>query len=81
MEVAIVQVVPEHRKVVVSQRQALEWRSKRVLQLGNVLSGTVKAVHPFGAFIQLDALPYQDALLHAESITQVQRPHDVRVGG
>jgi hypothetical protein len=78
--VAITQVVPELRKVVVSQKQAYDWRAKRVLQLGNVLSGTVKGVHPFGAFIRLDALPWQDALLPADCVTQAQRPHDVRVG-
>ncbi|GFH09506.1 hypothetical protein HaLaN_04663, partial [Haematococcus lacustris] len=47
--------------------------SRRVLQLGNVLSGSVQTIESWGVFVQLDALPKIKALLRPRHISQARQ--------
>ncbi len=83
MNVKVIEVDPSRRRLVMSQMLAereLRSRSKedifKKVEVGSVVTGTVRSLRPFGAFVDLGGV---DGLLHVSEIgwSQVNHPQDV----
>jgi small subunit ribosomal protein S1 len=83
MNVKVIEVDPKRRRLVMSQMLAereLRSNSKenlmKQLQVGAIVTGTVRSLRPFGAFVDLGGI---DGLLHVSEIGwgQVAHPQDV----
>jgi small subunit ribosomal protein S1 len=70
------EVDPDRNKLVLSNRQAT--RSTRIneLEIGQLVSGTVRDLKPFGAFIDLQGV---SGLLHIKQVSQAYIPDLAKV--
>ena len=66
LKVAFIEVNPESRKLVLSEKKALLLSKLTSLKLGQLIEGEVLAVKPYGFFIDLNGA---SGLLHQSSIT------------
>ncbi len=67
MTVSILEVDPDRKKLVLSQRQAQRAQRMTELVIGQLVSGKVADLRPFGAFVDLGGV---SALLHINNISQ-----------
>jgi small subunit ribosomal protein S1 len=67
MTVCILEADPERKKLVLSQRQAQRAQRMTELVIGQLVSGKVADLRPFGAFVDLGGV---SALLHINNISQ-----------
>jgi small subunit ribosomal protein S1 len=65
--VSILEVDPDRKKLVLSQRQAHRAQRITELEIGQLVSGKVADLRPFGAFVDLGGVT---ALLHINNISQ-----------
>jgi small subunit ribosomal protein S1 len=65
--VCILEADPERKKLVLSQRQAQRAQRMTELAIGQLVSGKVSDLRPFGAFVDLGGV---SALLHINNISQ-----------
>jgi small subunit ribosomal protein S1 len=65
--VCILEADPERKKLVLSQRQAQRAQRLTELTIGQLVSGKVSDLRPFGAFVDLGGV---SALLHINNISQ-----------
>ncbi|WP_404789014.1 S1 RNA-binding domain-containing protein [Altericista sp. CCNU0014] len=65
--VSILEVDPARKKLVLSQRQAQRAQRMTELEIGQLVSGKVADLRPFGAFVDLGGVT---ALLHVNNISQ-----------
>ncbi|MGB7415958.1 MAG: S1 RNA-binding domain-containing protein [Thermosynechococcaceae cyanobacterium] len=71
LTVGFLEVDPDRNKLVLSNRQAM--RSTRIgeLEIGQLVTGTVRDLKPFGAFIDLQGV---SGLLHIKQVSQAYIP-------
>ncbi len=67
LTVSILEADPERKKLVLSQRQAHRAQRINELEIGQLVSGKVADLRPFGAFVELNGIT---ALLHINNISQ-----------
>jgi small subunit ribosomal protein S1 len=67
LTVSILEVDPSRKKLVLSQRQAQRAQRMTELTIGQLISGKVADLRPFGAFVDLGGVT---ALLHINNISQ-----------
>jgi small subunit ribosomal protein S1 len=67
MTVSILEVDPDRKKLVLSQRQAQRAQRMTELVIGQLVSGKIADLKPFGAFVDLGGV---SALLHINNISQ-----------
>jgi small subunit ribosomal protein S1 len=67
LTVCILEADPERKKLVLSQRQAQRAQRMTELVIGQLVSGKVADLRPFGAFVDLGGV---SALLHINNISQ-----------
>lgn len=67
LTVSILEADPERKKLVLSQRQAQRAQRMTELMIGQLVSGKVADLRPFGAFVDLGGV---SALLHINNISQ-----------
>jgi small subunit ribosomal protein S1 len=65
--VCILEADPDRKKLVLSQRQAQRAQRMTELEIGQLVSGRVSDLRPFGAFLDLGGV---SALLHINNISQ-----------
>lgn len=65
--VCILEADPDRRKLVLSQRQAQRAQRMTQLEIGQLVSGKVVDLRPFGAFVDLGGI---SGLLHVNNISQ-----------
>jgi len=75
----VIEVNQQHRRLVLSEREATRERRQALLEAlteGDVRTGTVCSIVPFGAFVDLGGI---DGLLHISELDwkHVRRPEDV----
>jgi small subunit ribosomal protein S1 len=80
LDVASEDVVVDRRVVLEEQSKALVAERYETLKDGDVVTGTVRSLVPYGAFIDLGGL---DGLLHISDIahTRIEKPEDVLTVG
>lgn len=73
---SFLEVDPDRNKLVLSNRQAM--RSTRIgeLEIGELVSGTVRDLKPFGAFVDLQGV---SGLLHIKQVSQTYIPDLAKV--
>lgn len=67
LTVSFLEVDPDNRKLVLSQRLAASSATFSLLEIGQLVEGKVTGIRPFGIFIDLDGI---SALLHIKQISQ-----------
>ncbi|MGF1513885.1 MAG: S1 RNA-binding domain-containing protein [Elainellaceae cyanobacterium] len=67
MTVSVLEVEPERRRLVLSQRLARQAASLSQLEVGQLVEGKVSGVKPFGVFIDFDGVT---GLLHINQVSQ-----------
>lgn len=67
LTVSFLELDPNNRKLVLSQRVATSSASFSTLEVGQLVEGKVNGIKPFGVFVDLDGL---SALLHIKQISQ-----------
>lgn len=67
LTVSFLELDPNNKKLVLSQRVATSSASFSLLEVGQLVEGKVSGIKPFGVFIDLDGL---SALLHIKQISQ-----------
>jgi small subunit ribosomal protein S1 len=67
LTVSILEADPSRKKLVLSQRQAHRAQRMTELEIGQLVSGTVADLRPFGAFVDLGGIT---ALLHINNVSQ-----------
>jgi small subunit ribosomal protein S1 len=60
------EVDPENRKLVLSQRGAIQARAIATLEQGSLMSGKVASIKPYGAFVNLNGVT---GLLHISQVS------------
>jgi small subunit ribosomal protein S1 len=76
---AVLEVLPHRRRLVLSERAARQQRRRQVLEelaVGQELTGTVRSLVDFGAFVDLDGV---DGLIHVSELSweHVRHPSEV----
>ncbi|MEM7556314.1 MAG: S1 RNA-binding domain-containing protein [Cyanobacteria bacterium P01_A01_bin.84] len=67
LTVSFLEVNPDNRKLVLSQRLATSSATFSLLEIGQLVEGKVTGIRPFGVFVDLDSI---SALLHIKQISQ-----------
>ena len=67
LTVSFLEVEPNNRKLILSQRVASSSASFSLLEVGQLVEGKVSGIKPFGVFVDLNGL---SALLHIKQISQ-----------
>jgi small subunit ribosomal protein S1 len=67
LTVSILEADPSRKKLVLSQRQAHRAQRMTELEIGQLVSGTIADLRPFGAFVDLGGIT---ALLHINNVSQ-----------
>ncbi len=67
LTVGFLEVNPNNRKLIFSQRQATRAASFSLLQIGDLVEGKITGIKPFGVFVDLNGV---SALLHIKQISQ-----------
>lgn len=67
LTVTPLELSPENKKLVLSQRKATRSASLNLLEVGQLVEGTVSGIKPFGVFVSLEGIT---GLLHIKQISQ-----------
>ncbi|MDJ0735253.1 MAG: S1 RNA-binding domain-containing protein [Nostocaceae cyanobacterium] len=67
LTVGFLEVDPNNKKLILSQRQATRAASFSLLQIGDLVEGKITGIKPFGVFVDVNGV---SALLHIKQISQ-----------
>ena len=69
VEVTVIEVDPEFKKIVLSMSRAVQFKQLRSIHLGALMWGEVRRVEEFGAFVGLEGTRIS-GLLHVSNISR-----------